>query len=655
MHQFSTLWECCAPKREPAPLQVVSTLDRVVRRSLAKDPDQRFQTARDLKAALAWSLEHGPPIAPAQSRRRWWIAIAAALVLGAAGGTAVMLLRPPAADERVVHLDLLPPPGAEFRLGAAGGSAISPDGRWIAFVAAIEGGDKLWVRPVDSGTARECPGTDGASFPFWSPDSLSIGFFAGGKLKRIDIEGGPPSVIGDAAQARGGAWNAEGTILFSASVAAGLQRVSASGGRPVGVMPLDFAKEENTNRWPAFLPGGKKFIFYSRSAKPHLSGIYVGSLDRPGEKTQLVETTTGGAYAPPHGQNPGYLVWLKGSTITAQPFDPATLRLSGRAVPVTGADGIFVNPGSNWASFSISGEGKLLFNNGSYRFQLTWFSREGRILSTVGHADLFAALRISPDGRQAAVSVSDATGTRDNWRLEFARGIQSPITFGSHGSVAVWSPDAATIVSSGVGLNRLFESPSNGAGAEKAILQSRVSLYLNDWSPDGRYLAYTESTPETGYDLWLLPMTGDRTPVPFLKTRFNESHGTFSPDSKWLAYVSDESGHEEVYVQSILASGPKWQVSDRGGGFPRWSRDGRELFYVAPDGKLMMASVRTLPGALEFGSPVALFRMVDPQGAFAYPYDVAPDGRILALAPTGGAGDTPSMTVIVNWEAGLKK
>jgi Tol biopolymer transport system component len=265
-------------------------------------------------------------------------------------------------------------------------------------------------------------------------------------------------------------------------------------------------------------------------------------------------------------------------------------------------------------------------------------------------------VHIAPQETGAAVSLVDSSGYRDLWVLEFARSAYSRVTSGSTGFVGVWSPDGKKIAYHAANLPFLLVRNANATGQEEVLLKSRFTAYINDWSLDGRYLVYTESTPDTQYDLWLLPTFGDHKPVPFLKTTAAESHGQISPNCKWIAYTSNESGREEVYVRSFPAGARKWPVSNNGGNYPRWRRNGKELFYRAPDGRLMSAMVRPAGQDLEFGSPVALFRILQPQGAFAYPYDVSSDGqRILALAPSEiNSGSTP-LTVLINWQAGLKK
>jgi Tol biopolymer transport system component len=339
----------------------------------------------------------------------------------------------------------------------------------------------------------------------------------------------------------------------------------------------------------------------------------------------------------------------------AQPFDTEHAQVSGDAMTVPGAHVVALTPGFGRSSVSVSNDGTIFFGTGSDRYQITWLNREGKVLSTVGQPDRYAALRVSPDEKRIAVVLADSSGNPDFWLLELSRGIPSRLTFGGSFGTGAWSPDGRRIAYHHLNDTKLLEKSASGAGEEETALQSQSTVYLNDWSPDGHYLVYTQLSPEGRSELWLLPLSSDHKAVPFLKTAFDESQGQVSPDSKWIAYTSNESGRNEIYVQSFPAGGARWLVSNSGGGIARWRRDGKELFYRALDGKLMTASVRSVAEGLEFRTPAALFRISEPQGMFSYPYDVAPDGqRILALVPARVAGDTASLTVVVNWDAKSK-
>jgi len=628
-------------------------LEHAIRRCVAKDPEERWQTARDLRFALESAVGSKPSV-PARTGSRWpWIVAAAAVIVAVA---ALWSSRPQRQlEERPLRFKIDPPPGANFLLGVGGGNAISPDGRTVAFVAASSGSPKLWVQTLDSIVARELPGTEDAQFPFWSPDSKSVGFFANGKLQRLDLTGGPPVTLTPATSGRGAAWSSEGIIIFAPNASSGLWKVSATGGPSTPLTTVGQAEGENTHRWPLFLKDGRRFIYFARGEKA--GSVYVSSLERPQEKTLvLTGSSAGAAYSPARGKHPAYLYWLREKTLVAQPFDSKETQLLGDAAPVPGAELVASAPGFMHSSFSASNDGTILLGTGSDRYQLTWLNREGKVLSTVGQPDRYVSLRISPDGKRIATVLADSSGHSDVWLLELSRAIPSRLTFVGAFGTGAWSPDNQQISYHILLGRKLMRGATSGGGQEQTVLESQGYVLLNDWSPDGRYLVYTQISSEGRNELWLLPLGADGKPVPFLKTAFNELQGEASPDSRWIAYTSDESGgFNEVYATSFPAGGPRWRVSNGGGSFPRWSRDGKELFYRALDGTLMVTSVRNVPQGLEFGTPSALFRVSEPQGLVCYPYDVAPDGqRILALVPNKAGGDSPSLTVLVNWEAQQK-
>jgi Tol biopolymer transport system component len=639
------------------PAGTPQAIRELVRRCLDRDTKTRLRDIGEARIAIQRNLADPVGAAPSESKRSAlpWLAAGVLAIVAAIALWAPW--REPAAETHLLSLQVNPPPGAEFRLGGLlGGSAVSPDGRMIAFIAVADGASRVWVRPLDSPTARELPGTDEARQPFWSPDNQSIGFrSAGVNLKRVNVKGGAPVVISDDKLGPFGAdWSTAGVILLG-SARQGIFQVPASGGKLVPLTSLDPVREENSHRWPRFLPDGRRFLYWVQSAKPNLTGIYLGSLDRPAEKILLLENATGASYLPPRGGRPGYLIWLQGNKLTAQPFNPTSAQLSGEAAPVPGAEVVGFGAGNGLAYFSISGGGTLVYGGGSERYQLSWFKRDGTVLSTLHKVDdRYQGLRISPDGSRAAITVRDAEGNRDIWTLDLARSVESRISSGNHGSVSAWSPDGQRLAFSGS--RQIFARSASGVGEEELLVQSGTTVWVNDWSPDGRYLMYTEASPQPRLDLMLLPLTGDRKPVPYLRTASSEMHGQFSPDGKWVAYSSAESGRNEVYVQSFPAGRDKWPVSNNGGAYPRWRRDGKELFYLTPENRVMAASVHAGPQGLEFGVPVALLRLGEPLGNFAFPYDVAPDGqRILALTPGGGPGDAATLTVLLNWESKLKK
>jgi Tol biopolymer transport system component len=527
----------------------------------------------------------------------------------------------------------------------------------VAFVA-ITNAARIWVRALDSLTARELPGTEEARNPFWSPDSRSIAFFASGKLKRVDLDAGSPVEIAEFQAARGGSWSSNGTILFNPLAPDALVQVSATGGTPTQLTHPDEANGEISHRYPDFLPDGKRFIFFVRSHNPHSNGIYLSSLDHPDTKTMLVESTSPGVYAVPHGKHPGYLLWLRQDTLTAQPFDPESARLSGEPRVVPSVANVAFNSGFSLAAFSVAQDGKLLYASGSDRYQMTWYSREGKVLGTVGEPDRYVDIRISPNGKQVVSAIDSPTGPY-LWLRDFSSDRQTRLIFDIPTYVAAWSPDGRRVAYHGLVKRQLFESPTDGSGRQEAVMQSPRNVFINDWSPDGRSILYNEISPKARLELWVLTNVDDirqRKAVPLLQTAFNESPATFSTDGKWIAYTSDRSGRKDIYVQQFTVgsgnSARTWLVSNAGGNYPRWRRDGKELFYQALNGKLMVIPVRAGTEGLEFGNPTALFSIVGPLGMVSYNYDVAPDGRILVLAPSGGG---TSLTLLTNWQAAVNK
>jgi Tol biopolymer transport system component len=647
-------------EKEPEPICQIKpmtppALGRVVGRCLAKDPEERWQSALDFKMALELAVEPHSSV-PARAAARWsWIVAAAAVTVAVAAFWSPW--RQPEMEELSLQFKIQPPAGADFLFGVGGGNAISPDGRTVVFVAAPGGSPKLWVQTLDTTVARELPGTENGQFPFWSPDSKSIGFFANGKLQRLDLAGGPPVTLATAPNGRGGTWSSEGIIVFAPNSASGLWKLAATGGPLTPLTAVDRAGGENTHRWPLFMRDGHQFIYFARGEEVDSGSIYISSLERPQEKTLVLRgASAGAAYSPARGKHPEYLYWLRQQTLMAQPFDSKRKQLSGIAAPVPGAGAVALAPGYIHPSVSVSNDGIVLFGSGSDRYQVAWLDRGGRVLSTVGQPDRFVSLRISPDGKRIAAVLADASAHPDLWLLELSRAIPRRLTFVGAFGTGIWSPDGQ-LISYHILLGRkLLKRSTSGGEQEETVLEAPSAVYMNDWSPDGRYLVYTQLSPDGRNELWLLPLSGDGKPVPFIRTAFNELQGDVSPDSRWIAYTSDESGGiNEVYATSFPVGGPRWRVSNGGGSFPRWSRDGKELFYRALDGTLMVAAVRNVPHGLEFRTPAALFRVSEPQGILCYPYDVASDGqRILTLVPSRVGRDSASLTVLVNWDANPK-
>jgi predicted Ser/Thr protein kinase len=643
-------------EREPAPLTVAAPLERVVRRSLATDPDQRFQTARDLKAALTWALEHPPASAAAKPGRRWWIA-AAALVIGVLLGWGVSRFRQPPAEARPYRLQIEPPEGSRFTFGnTVGGIALSPDGRTAAYVTSGSGKSGLWVRPLDSAAARLIAGTEGAAFPFWSPDSKSVAFFSRGKLLRVDLAGGAPLAICDVAVPRGGAWSGDGHILYGV-LTGGLFQVPASGGTPAPLTTLNASRGESFHLWPQVLPGGR-FLYLVQGEKPENTGIYAASFARPGERMRLLTTDTNALYAP-GGDGRSYLLWLRGGTLVAQELDTGTLKLEGEPHPV--ADPVARSEILGKMNVAASASGLLLYSSSNTLSQFTWLGRTGKPLGVVGELGEYGAFRVSLDGRRV-VSSLDRPGSTDLWLLEVERGVAGRFTSNSGLSTfPIWSPDGRTILYSTGAPRNLFRKDSSGAGNEQRFSRSPNNQFATDWSRDGRWVLYYEVTPGTQRDLWVLPVTPDGKPAPnstprsYLRTPYDERWGRFSPEAppRWVAYQSDETGRWEVYIQAFPEPRGATRVSTGGGQFPQWGAGARELFYVSPDNKLMGVSLKPGADTVEPSAPREIFPLSVIETGWS-PYDTAPDGQRFLVRATPGHAAQP-LTVIVNWPALLKK
>jgi Tol biopolymer transport system component len=625
---------------------------RLLRRCLAKDSKARIGDAAIARIEID-DLESGAHIdtniaqqMPRRRERLGWVAAGVLLLVGAVSAPfAVVHFREPARDDRPIRFVMLAPEKATVSNIPP---IISPDGRRLAFVATVDGKTQLWIRPIDSTTAQPLPGTDNADYPFWSPDNRFIAFFSDGKLRKIDASGGPPQTLCDAPAGRGGAWNGDGVIFFAASAPGPLYRVSSSGGTATQLTTLDSSNGEINHRSPSFLPDGRHFVFFVQGGEDK-QGIYLGSLETKERRLFLAGNSTG-AYA-----WPGYLLFVKEQTLMAQPLDVQNLELAGEAVPIAEPVGFY---NAFTATFSVSDNGVLAHANilGAQR-QLAWFDRTGKLVERIGSPIPLYDVALSPDEKRAAIQWA----ANDIRVVDLVRsGVPLRLTFNpTVEDYPVWSPDGSRVLfnSTEGGGQDIYWKASTGAGSEEVVLKSGTPKRPTDWSRDGRFILYENDDPKSRIDLWVLPLFGDRKPELFLRTPFIEQHGRFSPDGKWIAYVSDESGTLEVYVQSFPPSGGKWQVSTKGGITPRWRRDGKELFYLSPDRRIMSVDVRASGTTFELSTATVLFEApVDSATtATANRYDVSADGqRFLVNAPVENAGPAP-ITVVVNWTAGLKK
>jgi Tol biopolymer transport system component len=519
---------------------------------------------------------------------------------------AVLYFAQTSVQVRPVRFVIPPPEGTTL----SGSLAVSPDGKQLAFAATGRDGiTALWVRPFGSLDAYKLPETEGAAHPFWSSDNRFVGFFAGRKLKKIRVEGGPPQILCEVFDARGGTWNRDGVIVFSPNVGSPLYRIDGNGGAPVPVTALDQERQESSHQWPQFLQDGRHFLYLVSSEQVQARGIYVGSLDST-ETKHLLESDRSVAFA--QGESDlGYLLFLRGRTLMGQRFDPGAPTVIGEAFPI--ADQLWYDgttPGL--AAFAVSEDGVVAFRSGGVRnTQLRWFDRAGNPLEAVGPPGTYRDHSLAPDEETVAVARMDPeTGTHDVWLFELSRGTASRLTFyPGEENTPTWAPDGGQIVfsSNQQGQPNLYLKAANGSRSEEELLPSDVSKYPTDWSADGSHLVYAKWDPKTSWDLWLLPMTGERKPISYLQSEFDTFQAQFSPDGRWIAYTSNESGEYQVYVQPFPMRDGKRQISTSGGAQPQWRRDGRELFYLARDGTLMAVEARS-GVRFEPGVPKPLFR-----------------------------------------------
>jgi Tol biopolymer transport system component len=592
----------------------------------------------------------------------WW-ATAGLMLLGAGlglnvGGVRDRLLGRPGATPTVpaARFIISLPEKSELTPYVGSGPLVSPDGKLLAYVATgPEGRWLIHVRALDSLEARVLKGTDGAFLPFWSPDSRFLGFCAGGALKRVEAGGGPIQTISSLRDCRGGAWSPQGVILIG-GLADAIYRVPASGGTPTSVTTLDKSGGERGHAWPHWLPDGRHFLYLALSDQKEKRAIYVASHDSK-ERKLLLKLNSSAVYA-----EPGYLFFVREAAVVAQPFDPKSLEVTGQ--PVVLAEDIYYAQLSGRGAFSVSQNGVFSWRSAFSVVQLTWYDRTGKPLGTIGPPGRYADIRLSPNTQWVAFTRYDPQGqNEDIWTLDLIRGTLSPLTIGRVASyVPVWSPDGKRIAFFSVGDKRLnLEATSLRGGEPEALATElppgpwgvRLHRSAADWSRDGRYIIYSAFAPDRAWDIWVVPLEGDRKPGPLLRTGSSELDAQLSPDSRWLVYVSNESGKYEVYVSSFPDGAHKVQVSTAGGTSPNWAPDGRELYYVSPQKKLMAVDIKLAP-AFAAGVPKPLFAIPASGTITTYEYQVARDGRFLIAAPVEEWGAGP-FTVVLDWPAALKK
>jgi Tol biopolymer transport system component len=624
-------------------------LDRVVKTCLSKDPDDRWQSAHDVKAELQWIAEAGsqagaPAVVASRRRNRErtaWLAAAAAVVAAVAGWYRV--LSRPTETRRAVRLALVRPPNAAFDFASS--LIPSPDGSRIAFLGHRKDDHKsLWVRPVGSLEPRELEGTDGAKMPFWSPDGRFIAFFADGKLKKIEASGGPPESLADAPTPSGGSWGSAGTIVFVPHDYDGLYRVSAQGGAVERITSI--APAEEAHRWPVVLPDGDRILFLvdANQTEGHWMALTSMSSRKIVHLAHAISTL---AFAPPDR-----VLYVKSGSLVAQRLDLAAAKIAGDPEPV--GENILSIGENHRFDFSVSASGLLLYQSADPAVQFFWLDRSGRRLQSVGAPGRYGNFGISPDGSRAAFEKLDADGRNENvWTLDLSRGIASRVTSGKSADfLPVWMPDGRTIVFSSLrnGVNGDIYSTSAAGGGEdrKLVSGGAAGASAQTVSPDGKIIVYGTRAADTRDDLWSLPLGGGK-PTPLRVTRFAETAAQFSRDGKWLAFVADDTGRDEVYVRSATDPSVQVQISTNGGERPRWRRDGKEIYFVS--GPTVMAASLPSGPDLHADAPRSLFTIAESWGD----YDVSPDGqRFLVTVPPRESAE-PVAVAVLDWTEGLRK
>ncbi len=663
------------------------SLDAIVLECLAKEPDERYQSIKEVSKELrrfkrTSSRAHVsrvmptrpltplsrevpaagpalPPESPAASARPKrssripWIAGSGILLLGVIG-LAVALFRSGGNPEPIIRSSLLSPPGVNYNTTVGGHLALSPDGTKLAFVAADSTGRQaLWVRSLALVNATALAGTDRASYPFWSPDSRSLGFFADGKLKRIEVAGGPPLTICDAPSGRGGSWNEAGMILFAPGSSDPIHRVNTGGGKAEPVTVLDTTRGETSHRWPCFLPDQNHFLYTSQAGTGRVGvqeAVHVASLD--GSKSSiLLYASSNAVFAN------GYLLFVREQSLVAQPFSAEARELRGDAFPVS--DLVQFNQARSRGIFSASSNGMLVYQAGSNDdARMVWVDKRGTVVGSVAELAPSYFCRVSPDGGRIVFDDYDAESRNtDLWLHDLKRNVTTRFTFhASDDLTPVWTHDGQNILfsSNRNGAYEVFIKSAGGADEEKLLLSDgKNELYPTGVTRDGRFVILSRRLPNAKWDLYYADLHGDKKPLALLATEFNEWLGEFSPDGRWLVYQSDESGKYEVYVRPFPGGGGKWQISTGGGQGPFWSRDGRNIFYESGTGKLTSVKVQLGDQTLSTGIPEPLFDLAGREQFTVY--DQSPDGIRFVAQLAAGERSTNPVTLVINWPRELKQ
>jgi eukaryotic-like serine/threonine-protein kinase len=647
-------------ERDPAPISSVQpatppAFERLVKTCLAKDPDDRWQTAHDVKLQLKQLAEGGsqasataPAMAPRKHKNMWLWSLAA--ILGVIAAAALVMAY--FANQKqlpVLRVEINPPDKLQFNLSGdnAGPAMISPDGHYLVFSVNSSTGTQLYLRALDALSAQALPGTESAMFPFWSPDSRSIAFFTGEKLKRIEVSGGTPVTICDSVLGRGGSWSPDGTIVAAISYNTGISRVAANGGTPTLITTVDNVTY-SSNRWPWFLPDGKHFLYVAINHDNVISrdtAVFIASSDGK-ENRLLFHTLSSAIYAS------GRLLFQRESSLIAQPFDPSSGKFTGEAQTLS--ENVQYDTSLWRANVSASSNGMLVYASGtaSGTQKLAWYDRSGKQLGTVGDPGVFFDLNLSPDEKKLAVTEMNTTSATI-WVRDLDSKLKTRLTFsgGAHLS-PIWSPDGHQIAFAANQQTAVAVKTIGGNEPEQILLSSRDAVFsaLSGWSRDGRFLIFQEGVG-LNLNIWVLPMFGDRKPFRYLNLPFHEFQGAFSPDGRWVAYSSDETGRPEVYVAAFPWTGAKAQVSNGNGVEPQWRSDGKELYYWDFTG-ISAVEVNGAGAAFQVGSSKHLFNMsirgLDEE------YAVTRDGqRFIAITPTEGISQ--SLTLVQNWQAELKQ
>jgi serine/threonine protein kinase len=672
-----------APPMSSVNPEIDPVLDAVIIECLEKDPNERTQSARQVSVDLkryrressrqrasrvtaarpaitasqtAWTGKSAEGDRRSGSRLPWIVASALGVALAVLSIVQFRTSQP----KSLVTADISSPAGMNFYLygNMAGPAALSPDGTQLAFVAADSNGIRhLYLRSLADPVARRLSGTAGALHPFWAPDNEKLGFFSEGKLKKMDASGGVPVVICDASFPRGAAWNAAGDIVFALTPNSPLSIVSSAGGVPRDISRFDTLRKENSHRWPSFLPDGEHFLYLARTTVGGTQGeggfLCLASIDGTMNKV-LAPAVSNALYAN------GHILYVRGTTLVAHAFDQGRMELTGE--PKVLAEGVCYDPSINRATFTASSNGILLYQTGTAQLgsQLIFRDRSGKFLESVTPVAEYYYPRLSPDDSRVSVYIWDyESHNADIWIFDIARGLRTRFTFNSAAELgSVWSPDGRTLAfnSNREGPLDLFQKSTSGSGAEDALLKNQKLKYPTDWSRDGRFICYTEyESISAPADISILPLDGDKQPIPFLHTEFDEGNGRFSPDGRWIAYASNESGRFEVYVRAVDGPGGKWQVSISGGDAPCWRKDGLEIYYFSSDNKVMAADVAVKAGSVEVSHVRPLFEVPSIIQAPTTDFIAAGDGkRFLMNVPIERQNQTP-LRLVLNWDLLLEK